>query len=83
MAGPCLGSFLVTVVLMFIGVFLMIAAYSRKEVLLKIAVLGLLRIDPDKPGETTRAVMFGVGVTLVLVGVLLILLEKLHDLGIV
>ena len=78
-----LGSFLVTVVLMFIGVFLMIAAYSRKEVLLKIATLGTLRIDPDHPGTTARAVMFGVGVTLVLVGLLLILLEKLHDLGIV
>jgi hypothetical protein len=78
-----LGSFLVTVVLMFIGVFLMIAAYSRKEVLLKIATLGTLRIDPDNPGTTARAVMFGVGVTLVLVGLVLILLEKLHDLGIV
>jgi hypothetical protein len=54
-----------------------------KEVLLKIATLGTLRIDPDHPGTTARAVMFGVGVTLVLVGLLLILLEKLHDLGIV
>ena len=78
-----LGGFLVTIVLMFIGVFLMIAAYSRKEVLLKIATLGSLRIDPDNPGTTARAVMFGVGVTLVLVGLLLILLEKLHNLGIV
>lgn len=78
-----LGSFLVTVILMFIGVFLMIAAYSRKEVLLKIATLGTLRIDPDNPGTTARAVMFGVGVTLVLVGLLLVLLEKLHDLGMV
>ena len=76
-----LGSFLVTVVLMFIGVFLMIAAYSRKEVLLRIATLGTLRIDPDHPGTTPRAVMFGVGVTLVLVGLLLIVLEKLHALG--
>jgi hypothetical protein len=77
-----LGSFLVTVVLMCIGVFLMIAAYSRKEILLKIATLGTLRIDPDNPGTTARAVMFGVGVTLVLVGLLLVILEKLRDLGI-
>jgi hypothetical protein len=77
-----LGSFLVTVVLICIGVFLMIAAYSRKEILLKIATLGTLRIDPDNPGTTARAVMFGVGVTLVLVGLLLVILEKLRDLGI-
>ena len=75
-----LGSFLVTVVLIFIGVFLMIAAYSRKEVLLKIATLGTLRIDPDNPGTTPRAVMFGVGVTLVLVSLLLLVLEKIQGL---
>jgi divalent metal cation (Fe/Co/Zn/Cd) transporter len=76
-----LGSFLVTVVLIFIGVFLMIAAYSSKEVLLKIATLGTLKIDPDNPGKTPRAVMFGVGVTLVLVSLLLIVLEKLQSLN--
>lgn len=75
-----LGSFLVLVVLIFIGVFLMIAAYSKKEILLKLATLGTFKIDPDHPGTTARAVMFGVGVTLVLVGLLLIILERVPGL---
>lgn len=77
-----LGTFLVTIILMFIGVFLVIAAYSRKEILLKIATLGTFRIDPDNPGRTQRAIVFGIGVTLVLVGLILIVIEKLVDLGV-
>ena len=75
-----LGTFLVTVVVMLIGVFLMIAAYSRKPILLKIATLGLLHIDPDTPGWKQRAVMFSIGVLLVVVSVGLIVLEKLVSL---
>ncbi|QDO82381.1 hypothetical protein FM037_02910 [Shewanella psychropiezotolerans] len=78
-----LGTFLVTVLLMFIGVFLMICAYSKKPILLKIATLGTFEINPDNPGKIQRAVVFSVGVTLVLVGLLLIVLEKLIELGII
>jgi hypothetical protein len=61
----------------------MITAHSRKEVLLKLVTLGTIRIDPDSPGRTPRAVIFSIGVTLVLVGVLFVILEKLRDLGII
>ena len=80
--SEALGSFLVTVVLIFIGVFLMISAYSRKEILLKIATLGTFKIDPDNPGKAARAVVFGIGATLVVVGLLLVVLEKLVELEI-
>lgn len=78
-----LGSFLVSVVLIFIGVFVMFAAYSRNPLLLKIAALGLVRIDPDNPGRKQRAVIFAIGVMLILVGVVLIALDKLKSLGII
>ena len=78
-----LGTFLVTIVLMFIGVFLMICAYSKKPILLKIATLGTFTIDPDNPGRMQRAVVFSIGATLVLVGLLLVIIEKLSTLGII
>ena len=78
-----LGTFLVTIVLMFIGVFLMMCAYSRKPILLKIATLGTFTIDPDNPGRTQRAVVFSIGITLVLVGLLLVVIEKLSELGVI
>lgn len=77
-----LGTFLITVVLMFLGVFLMITAYSRKPILLRIATLGTFKIHPDNPGATQRAVLFAVGVTLVLVGLILVVAEKLMALGV-
>ena len=77
-----LGSFLVTIVVMFIGVFLMICAYSRKPILLKLATLGTFTIDPDNPGTIQRAVVFSVGVTMVVIGLILIVVEKLSNLGI-
>ena len=78
-----LGIFFVDVVLIFVGVFLMITAYSRKTVLLKIATLGTLKIDPDNPGTTARAVVFTIGVMLVIFGLLFIILERLKELGMV
>ena len=59
----------------------MIAAYSRKPLLLKIGVLGTMNIDPDWPGQRQRAIMFIVGVAFCAVGLLLIILEKLSALG--
>jgi purine-cytosine permease-like protein len=76
-----LGAFLVSVLLMVLGIFLMIAAYSRKPLLLKIGVLGTMNIDPDWPGTRQRAIMFGVGVAFCAVGLLLVILEKLSALG--
>jgi hypothetical protein len=76
-----LGSFLVVVVVMLLGVFLMIAAYSRKPVLLRIATLGTLRINPDSPGRKQRAIMFSIGVALTLISLGLIIIEKLGALG--
>ena len=78
-----LGSFLVNIVLTFLGVFLMFAAYSRDPLLLKLVTLGQLNINPDNPGRKQRAVIFGIGVFLIFVGVLLIVLDKLKSLGII
>ena len=77
-----LGAFLVNVVLMFIGVFLMISAYSRNPILLKLVSLGTIKIDPDNPGRTKRAVVFGIGVTLVVVGLISVILDKLKGYGV-
>lgn len=77
-----LGAFLVNVVLMFIGVFLMISAYSRNPLLLKIVTLGTFHIDPDNPGRVQRAVVFGIGVTLVSVGLIFVILDKLRSYGV-
>jgi divalent metal cation (Fe/Co/Zn/Cd) transporter len=76
-----LGAFLVSVLLMVLGIFLMIAAYSRKPLLLKIGVLGTMNIDPDWPGQYQRAIMFSVGVAFCAIGLLLVVLEKLSALG--
>jgi uncharacterized membrane protein YoaK (UPF0700 family) len=80
--ATALGPFLVYVVLVFIGVFLMVAAYSRRPLLLRLATLGSLHIDPDHPGELPRAVMFGIGVTLVVVMIVLLLVDRLHAVGV-
>ena len=77
-----LGTFAVTTVLVVIGVFLMIAAYSEKEILLKLAVLGMFKIDPDHMGKTQRNVLFALGVFLVVVGAVLIVVEKLVSLDV-
>jgi hypothetical protein len=77
-----LGSFLVRIVLIFLGVFLMLTAYSRDKLLLKIVTLGQLHIDPDNPGRKARAVIFGTGTSLIFVGVVLIVLDKLTSLGV-
>ena len=77
-----LGGFLVNVVLMFIGVFLMISAYSRNKILLKLVSLGTIKIDPDNPGRSKRAVVFGIGVTLVVVGLIFVILDKLKGYGV-
>ena len=77
-----LGAFLVSVVLMFIGVFLMISAYLRNALLLKLVSLGTIRIDPDSPGRKQRAVVFDIGVTLVVVGLIFVILDKLNGYGV-
>jgi hypothetical protein len=71
------GTFAVTIVLVLLGIFLMIAAYSRKPILLKIASLGTMEIDPDSPGRRQRGVMFSIGIVLIMVGLILIVIEKL------
>jgi hypothetical protein len=76
-----LGSFLVDVVLIFVGVFLTLAAYSRVPLLLKVATLATFRIDPDEPGRTQRGWLFGIGIGPVIIGVLLIVVDKLKALG--
>ncbi len=76
-----LGSFLVSVLLLVLGIFLMIAAYSRKPLLLKLASLGTVHIDPDSPGRRQRAIVFSIGIAFCAVGLLLIVLEKLKALG--
>lgn len=75
------GSATVELLLVLIGVFLAIAAYSRKPVLLKLATLGSLQIDPDHPGTAARRMLFIAGMIMIGVGVLLLFLERLHDLG--
>jgi divalent metal cation (Fe/Co/Zn/Cd) transporter len=77
-----LGSFLVSIVLIFLGVFLMLTAYTRDPILLKVVTLGQLNIHPDSPGRNVRAVIFGTGAFLVFVGVVLIVLDKLSSLGV-
>lgn len=74
------GTFAVSIVLVLLGIFLTIAAYSRKPILLKIASLGM-EIDPDTPGQRRRAVIFVIGILLILVGVVLIIIEKLAIVG--
>ena len=76
-----LGSLLVPVLLIFVGIFLAIAAYSRNPVLLQIAALGTVKINPDSPGKTQRAIVFSVGIGLILVGVILVVLDRLHGMG--
>ena len=77
-----LGTFLVNVVLIVLGIFLMTAAYSRKPFLLKLASLGTIHIDPDSPGRRQRAILFSIGVAFSVVGLLLIVVEKLVGLGV-
>jgi hypothetical protein len=48
-----------------------------------LVTLGTFRIDTDNPGRTPRAVIFAIGVTQVLVGVLFVILEKLRDIGVI
>jgi hypothetical protein len=55
----------------------------RKKLLLKIVTLGQLEIDPDSPGTTARAVIFGIGTVLILVGLVFIILDKLRALQII
>jgi hypothetical protein len=78
-----LGSALAPVLLVFLGMFLSIAAYSRKPLLLKIASIGLIHIDPDHPGQTQRAILFSVGMLMIFVGLALLVLDRLHGLGLV
>jgi hypothetical protein len=73
-----LGPFLIEVLLLLLGIFLMLAAYSRKPLLLKLATLGTIHIDPDSPGRRQRAVVFGIGIALVLVAIAFIILDKVH-----
>jgi uncharacterized membrane protein YraQ (UPF0718 family) len=75
-----LGPFLVSIILVLIGVFLMVSAYSRKPILLKLSTLGMFTINPDSPGRVARAWLFGIGVSLCTVGCLLIILDKLCSL---
>jgi hypothetical protein len=78
-----LGPAVAELVVLMIGVFLAIAAYSRKPLLLKIATLGSLRIDPDNPGTIARRILFICGVCLVIASAVLLFFERLRDLGLV
>jgi hypothetical protein len=77
-----LGAFLVSVLLIVLGIFLMVAAYARTPILLRLASLGMFRINPDSPGRIPRLIMFCIGVTLCVVGLILVVVDKLHDLGV-
>jgi hypothetical protein len=77
--GPALAELAVLI----IGVFLAIAAYSRRPVLLKIATLGTVRIDPDSPGIAPRRILFICGVCLIVASALLLFLERLRDLALI
>jgi len=76
-----LGPALAELIVLMVGVFLAIAAYSRRPVLLKIATLGTLRIDPDNPGTAARRTLFICGVALIIASALLLFFERLHELG--
>jgi hypothetical protein len=78
-----LGSSLAELAVLMIGVFLAVAAYSRKPVLLRIASLGTVRIDPDSPGIAARRVLFICGVCLIIASALLLFLERLRDLALI
>jgi len=78
-----LGSFLVNIVLIFLGVFVMFSAYSRAPILLKLVTLGQLQIDPDSPGRKQRAIVFAVGVVLVLIGTALVVIDKMRSLSLI
>ena len=78
-----LGQSLVSVLLIILGIFLMVSAYSRRVILLRLATLGMFRINPDSPGRMQRAWLFGIGVFLCMVGVALVLLDKLHSLKLI
>jgi hypothetical protein len=79
--AAALGSLLVAILLIFLGMFLSIAAYSRKPILLRLVTIGFVRINPDSPGRVQRAVVFIAGMLLILVGVLLVVAERLKDMG--
>jgi hypothetical protein len=78
-----LGPALAELVILMIGVFLAVAAYSRKPVLLKIAALGTIRIDPDNPGTAARRVLFICGVCLIIASALMLFVGRLRDLALV
>jgi hypothetical protein len=78
-----LGNFLVSVLLLILGIFLMIAAYSQKPLLLKLTGLGMINIHPDSPGRRQRAIVFYVGVAFCLVGLILILVQRLIELKLI
>jgi hypothetical protein len=75
------GASAVELVVLLIGVFLSIAAYSRQPVLLRVATLGTLRIHPDSPGTAARRTLFICGVVLIVVAAVLLFSERLRDLG--
>jgi uncharacterized membrane protein YccC len=77
--GPALAELAV----LMIGVFLAIAAYSRKPVLLRIAGLGVVHIDPDNPGAESRRILFICGICLIAASALLLFLERLQGLGLI
>jgi hypothetical protein len=77
--GPAVAELVVLI----IGAFLAIAAYSRKPVLLKIATLGTVRIDPDSPGTAARRIVFICGICLIAASALLLFLERLRELALI
>ncbi len=79
--AEALGDLLAPIILVVLGIFLAIAAYSRKPILLKLAVLGTFTIDPDSPGQRARAIMFGLGIILVLIGAGLVIFERVVSSG--
>jgi hypothetical protein len=71
------------VVLDLLGGFLIIAACSRRESLLKVASLGMFRIDPDSPaGRRQRAILFTIGAVLMAVALALITIARLDYVGV-
>jgi hypothetical protein len=78
-----LGPALAELAVLMIGVFLAVAAYSRKPLLLRIAALGMMRIDPDNPGTVARRVLFICGICLIVASAMLLFLERLRDLALI
>jgi len=71
------------IVLDLLGTFLIIAAFSGREILLKVASLGMFCMDPDSPARRRqRAILITIGVGLMVVAAALITIARLDYVGV-